>query len=106
GLVLFRGTAWSYSQSPTGLRKFIQPLPGLGPAGIPVASPNTTTFPGADFYEIAVGQYRHQFHPDLPPSTVRGYADMAFGLLVNGQPNHRCLGGVIVARKDRPVWLK
>ena len=106
GLVLFRGTAWPYGQSPAGLRKFIQPLPGLGPAGIPVASANTARFPGTDLYEIEVGQYFHQFHPDLPPSTVRGYADAAFGLLANGQPNHRYLGGVIVARKDRPVWLK
>jgi hypothetical protein len=42
------GKAWPYAQSPTGLRKFIQPLPGLGPTGIPVASPDTATFPGWD----------------------------------------------------------
>ena len=88
GLTLCRGAAWAFSQSPTGLRKFIQPLPGLGPAGIPVATPNTTAFPGADFYQIEVGQYRQQFHPDLPPTTLRGYADTANGLLGNGRPNH------------------
>ncbi len=106
GLALWRGTAWAFSQSPTGLQKFIQPLPGLGPAGIPVATPNTTAFSGADFYQIEVGQYTQQFHPDLPPSLLRGYADTAYGLLPNGRPNHRYLGGLIVAKKDRPVWLK
>src|SRR5437870_5624535 len=99
GLALFRGTAWPYGQSPTGLRKFIQPLPGLGPTGLPVATPDTTTFPGADYYQIEVGQFRQQFHPDLPPSTLRGYADTASGLLGNGQPNHRYLGAVIAARQ-------
>jgi spore coat protein A len=106
GLALFRGTAWPFSQSPTSLRKFIQPLPALGPSGIPLATPDTTTFPGADFYRMEVGQYQQQFHPDLPASTLRGYADTAFGLVGAGRPNHRYLGGVIVARKGRPVWVK
>jgi spore coat protein A len=106
GLSLFRGKALAFSESPTNLRKFIQALPGLGPEGIPVASPNTTRFPGADYYEIEVGQFQHQFHPNLPAATVRGYADTVFGLSASGRPNHGYLGGVIVAKKDRPVWLK
>jgi spore coat protein A, manganese oxidase len=105
GLALCRGSAWAFGQTPAGLSKFIQALPGLGPNGIPVATPNTTRYPGADFYQIEVGQYQQQFHPDLPPSTLRGYADTAFGLLPNGRPNHRYLGGVIVAKNGRPVWL-
>jgi spore coat protein A len=106
GFTLLPRTAWAFSQSPTGLRKFIQALPGLGPSGIPVAAPNTTSYPGADLYEIEVGQYQQQFHPDLPPATLRGYADRVNGLLSGGRPNHRYLGGAIVAKKDRPVWLK
>ena len=106
GLALFPGKAWAFNQSPTNLKKFIQPLPGLGPSGLPVATPNTTRFPGADFYEIEVGQFQQQFHPMLPATTLRGYADAAYGLSANGAPNHRYLGGVIVARKGRPVWLK
>jgi spore coat protein A len=105
GLTLFRSTAWPFGQTPTGLQKFIQPLPGLGPTGIPVAAPNTTAYPGCDYYQIEVGQFTQQFHPDLPPSTLRGYADMAYGL-VNGKPNHRYLGGVIVSQQNRPIWLK
>ncbi len=32
---------------------------------IPVAVPDTTTYPGTDYYEIAVVQYREKFHSDL-----------------------------------------
>ena len=52
-----------------GLKKFVDTLPGLGPTGandlgqyIPVAVPDTTTYPGSDYYEIAVVQYRMKFH--------------------------------------------
>ena len=105
-LTLVPRIAWPFSQSPSGLRKFIQPLPGLGPTGIPVATANTTLRPGTDYYEIEVAQYQQQFHPDLPSSTLRGYADSVFGLSGSGRPNHRYLGGLIVAKKDRAVWLK
>jgi spore coat protein A len=90
---------WAYDLSPRGLKKFIQPLPGLGPTGIPVASPDTLAVPGVDSYTIQLAAYRHQFHPDLPDSSVLGYADVTGG----ATPNHRYLGGVIVARRGRPV---
>ena len=45
----------------TGIRKFVDTLPGLTAAGannlgqyIPVAVADTTTFPGSDYYEIAL----------------------------------------------------
>jgi spore coat protein A, manganese oxidase len=78
-------------------------LQGLGPTGIPVATPNTTLFPGEDYYQIRVGEFTQMMHPDLPgPTKFWGYADVT-----NGQtPNHRYLGGVIVARQNRPVRLK
>ena len=44
-----------------GMRKFVDGLPGLGPAGannlgqyIPVAVKDTLSFPGSDYYEIAL----------------------------------------------------
>src|SRR5206468_2311820 len=53
-IALFRGSegkTWAYAQSPN-LRKFVAPLPGLGPKGIPVATPTTNSaWPGADFYQ-------------------------------------------------------
>ena len=56
-----------------GLRKFMDSLPGLGPAAannlgqyIPIAVPNTTAYAGADYYEIALVEYNEQMHSDLP----------------------------------------
>jgi spore coat protein A len=97
-LALRPSLAWAFSQSPARLRKFIQPLPGLGPDGMPVATADTRTFPGSDFYVLEAGQYQHQFHPDLAPSRVWGYADL--------DGKHGYLGGAIVAQRDRPVRLR
>ena len=69
--------------TPDGIKKFVDTLPGLGEAGvnnlgqyIPVAEPDTTTFPddpatpdvdeGADYYVIAVVQTREQMSSSLP----------------------------------------
>jgi spore coat protein A, manganese oxidase len=101
--LLLRNLAWPFSQSPTKIRKFVVPLQGLGPTGIPVATPNTTLHPGEDYYQIRVGEFTQMLHPDLPgPTKFWGYADVT-----NGQvANHRYLGGVIVAQQNRPVRLK
>src|SRR4051812_34402 len=62
-------------QSPQ-LRKFVQPLPGLG-AGIPVASPIADPVLGSgwDYYNLRAGQYSQVLHPDLGPTTLWGYAE-------------------------------
>ena len=66
------GIVPNYANSPL-LRKFIHTLPGLTAANandlgqyIPVAVPDTTTYPGSDYYEIAVTEYTQQLHADLP----------------------------------------
>lgn len=88
--------AYAEAQSPA-LRKFIQMLPGLGPAGIPVASP--TSYLGADYYQLVAGEYTQQLHPQLPhPTRLWGYADATTGM-------HRHLGPVIVAQRGTPVRL-
>jgi hypothetical protein len=65
--------------SACGIRKFVDTLPGLGVAGtndlgnmIPVAVPDTITFPGSDYYEISLVQFRQQLHKDLPPVAAGG----------------------------------
>jgi spore coat protein A, manganese oxidase len=99
-----RGQAFAYAQSPVNIRKFVVPLPGLGPNGIPALTPRTAIDPLTgqltDYYSIKMAQFTQQLHPDLPPtgSKLWGYAD-ASG---SGQ---RYLGGVIVAQKGRPVRL-
>jgi FtsP/CotA-like multicopper oxidase with cupredoxin domain len=68
----------------SGIRKFIDKVPGLYPAGanllgqyIPVAVADTTTYPGSDYYEIALVEYNETMHSDLPPTRHRGYVQLA-----------------------------
>ncbi len=98
GILIRPSFGWAFSQSPGGLRKFIQRLPGLG--DIPLATKRTSTYRGVgvDFYDLEAAEYHHQFHPDLLPSRVWGYAD------VDGA--HGYLGGVIVATEGRPVLVR
>ncbi len=121
-----------------GIQKFVDTLAGLGPTAannlgnyIPVAVPDTTTYPGADYYEIALVQYRQRFHSDLPETLLRGYVQISTSVvpglqvpLTNanldpllpaspallpdgsqavGVDNPRYLGPTIVASKDKPV---
>jgi FtsP/CotA-like multicopper oxidase with cupredoxin domain len=66
-----------------GVRKFVDSLPGLNAAGkndlgqyIPVAIPDKKTYPGYDYYEIALVQYSEKMHNDLPKTTLRGYVQI------------------------------
>jgi hypothetical protein len=86
------------------MRKFVDGLPGLGAGAannlgqyIPVAVPDTTTYPGSDYYIIELGEYTEQMHSDLLPTTLRGYRQ------AGGEFHY--LGPAIVAQKDRPVRI-
>jgi FtsP/CotA-like multicopper oxidase with cupredoxin domain len=91
-----------------GMRKFVDSLPlpnapnNLG-SSLPVAVPDTTSYAGADYYEIALVEYEQQLHSDLPPTRLRGYVQEVNGTQV-GTPQY--LGPVIVAQKGRPVRIK
>ena len=89
----------NYANSPTNMRKFVDALPSL-----PIAVPDTTTYPGSDYYIIALQQYTAQMHADLPLTTLRGYVQ----LNASGTPVApiQYLGPVIVAQRDRPVRVK
>ena len=106
---------WAFSPR---ISKFVDTLPGLGPANannlgnyIPVAKPDTITYPGCDYYVIELRQYTQQLHSELPPTTLRGYVQANNGTDANGHntlvpdPIHY-LGPLIQARKDRPVRVK
>jgi FtsP/CotA-like multicopper oxidase with cupredoxin domain len=125
-----------------GMRKFVDTLPGLGAGAVnnlgqylPVAVPDTTTFPddpatpedeGADYYVIALVQHREQMHSDLPPTLLREYVQLSTGVVPGAQiplyndlvdgtqqliaghtgvDNPHFLGPVIVAQKDRAVRI-
>ncbi|WP_281935480.1 fibronectin type III domain-containing protein [Micromonospora sp. AKA38] len=103
----------------TGLRKFVDPLPlpgraptaGLG-ARLPVAVPDTITWPGCDYYEIGLQEYAQRLHRDLPATRLRGYRQLNLGTDASGhntvsppdRPWH--LGPMIEARRGRPVRIK
>ncbi|UCF93130.1 MAG: multicopper oxidase domain-containing protein [Desulfobacterales bacterium] len=99
---------------------------------VPLAVPDTTTFPGDDYYVIALVQTREQMNTSLPPTLLREYVQLETTdnagwsknvqlanenldpnllptpILINGQPvfgvdNPHFLGPVIAAAKDRPV---
>jgi len=123
-----------------GIRKFVDGLPMLTAAGannlgqyMPVAVPDTTTFPGTDYYVIALVQYREQMHSDLPPTLLREYVQletsvvqgkhvalmtdlvdpnaapvnvtMPDGSQAYGVDDPHFLGPVIVAQKNRAVRI-
>lgn len=106
---------WAYSPQ---LRKFVDGLPGVGPENannlgqyLAVAHPDTVTYPGTDYYEIELREYREQMHSDLPPTLLRGYVQVnkgtdALGLnTVEPEPIHY-LGPSVFASKGRPVRVK
>ena len=116
-----------------GIKKFIDTLPGLTAAGvnnlgqyIPVAVADTTTYPGSDYYEIAIVQYRMKMHTNLPATLLRGYVQLSTAVVpgahvaltnanlvglntpINGYfgvdtPHY--LGPTIVSTKDKPVRI-
>jgi len=117
-----------------GIKKFVDTLPGQGEANandlgqyIPVAVPDTTTYPGTDYYEIAVVQYRMKFHRDLPATLLRGYFQLSTSVVpgkkvvlananldsgvadtpvaggYTGVDKPHYLGPTIIATKNRPV---
>jgi FtsP/CotA-like multicopper oxidase with cupredoxin domain len=132
---------WALSPLPTvnpdgsisgGIRKFVDGLPKLGPDGannlgqyLPVAVPDTTTYPGSDYYEIGVVQYRQKMHSDLPATLLRGYVQLSTtnvpgarvalsNALMDGSSaatgytgvtDPHYLGPIIVATKDKPVRI-
>ncbi|HEX8993187.1 MAG TPA: multicopper oxidase domain-containing protein [Anaerolineales bacterium] len=97
--------AQAFYQS-TALQKFVQPLRGVGPGGIPVALPDGTTAPvtGAVHYTFKIGQYQDTLHPYLGgKTTLWGYSPSA--ALGEGPYPTRHLGGIVVAQKGVPIQL-
>ena len=128
--------------TPGGIKKFQDTLPGFGEDNannlgqyIPVAVPDTTTFPGTDYYVIAVVQHREQMSSSLPASgtLLREYVQletaanqdiskhvalqtslldgsttptlMPDGSQAIGLDNPHYMGPTIVAQKDRAVRI-
>ena len=77
-----------------GIRKFVDSL-----ASLTLAKPDTTTFPGSDYYVIGLVPYSQKMHSDLPATALRGYCQIN----VAGGCSPSYLGPVILAQRNRPV---
>ena len=95
----------------TGIRKFVDSLPGLGAANandlgqfIPVAVPDTTSYPGSDYYVIALVRYTEKLGRDLPPTELQGYMQLTSAGATLTAPSY--MGPAIVAQRNRPVRVK
>ncbi|MEI7921717.1 MAG: HYR domain-containing protein [Planctomycetota bacterium] len=134
---------WAFSPQPDpttgtgGILKFQDSLPGLGAANannlgqyLPVAVADTTTYPGSDYYEIALIQYTEKLSTSLNPTTLRGYVQVettsnaavshhypltypsgapilnALGTQVFSVDPPQYLGTEIMASRDLPVRVK
>ena len=94
-----------------GIRKFVDSLPGLNAAKannlgqyIPVAIPDTTTYPGCDYYEIELNEYSEKLHSDLPATRLRGYRQTNTNNA--SVKKFHYAGPLIVAERDVPVRIK
>jgi spore coat protein A, manganese oxidase len=107
----FRGSGFSWGTpaadafyQSSGLAKWATKLRGVGSGGIPVALHDAAPAPvtGALHYTINIEQFKDTLHPNLGPTTLRGY-NPTIGLGGNTTPTH--LGGIIVAKRGVPVQL-
>jgi len=135
-------TTANWANSPP-LAKFVDTLPRLGSGNannlgqfLFVGKPDTTTYPGSDYYEIDLVEYHEQMHSDLPASgtLLRGYVQVSSGTNLStgtlpsqnkcGSDQHSCSaadtapgkgivpppphyrGPNIIAERDRPVRVK
>jgi FtsP/CotA-like multicopper oxidase with cupredoxin domain len=142
-ILISQGLVFSFSASVgvptavagTGMRKFVDSLPGLGAANvndlgqyIPVAVSDITTFADADYYEIAAVEYTEQMHADLGVTRMRGYVQLettvttgshvaltypdgspilnVLGAQVYAVDHPHYLGPLILANSGRPVRIK
>ncbi len=93
----------------TGLKKFIQPLRGIGPGGIPVAVPDGTRSWDegeivAQHYTIDINQFQDTLHPNLGPTTLWGY-NPRNALGISGVPEQKHLGGIFVVQRGKPIQI-
>ncbi len=119
GVIPKGAAATTATDTGTPLQKFVNGLPGLGAANannlgqyIPVANPDTTTFPGADYYVIGIAEHQEQMHSNLPGTGygtgthVRGYYQINTGTVGATDNTAHYLGPLIVAQSNKPVRVK
>jgi len=76
-----------------GLPKFVDAL-----KSIPVGVPDVVTYPGSDYYEIALLEYEEKFHSALPLTRLRGYVQTN-----NGTDTANCDPVGMLSNPPKPV---
>ena len=85
------------------LTKWMDPLI----SAIPVLTPNTSLYPGADYHEIFMDGGRWQFHTQLPVTSTRKFTTWGYGSTYNGNNFFIAyLGPTIQATSGRGVVVK
>jgi len=93
-------TAYAAAANSQFLRKWIQPLRGLGPDGIPVlAGMADPVLPNTMLYQVTAGEFLDQLHPDMGPTRLWGYWDST-------DPVQRHLGGMMLTRRGTASRLR
>src|SRR6185369_15455520 len=84
-------TTANWANSPP-LAKFVDTLPSLGSGKannlgqyLSVGKPDITSYPGSDYYEIELVEFKQRMHSDLPaPGTLlRGYRQVNRGTAIS-----------------------
>jgi len=96
--------AQAFAQS-LNLKKFIQPMRGVGGTGIPIAAKDTKVRPwwqpGVDHYTIDINQFTDVLHPELYPTGSLGTKLWGYGQ----NNNFKHLGGIIAVHRGTPVQI-
>jgi len=98
--------AWAFYQTPPASTPLWRTaFRGVGPGGIPVASPDAFVAPvtGVTHYTVDINPFTDQLHPTLGPTRLWGY-NPAFPVGGGSQPQKH-LGGIIVAQKNVPIQI-
>jgi FtsP/CotA-like multicopper oxidase with cupredoxin domain len=120
------GPAPNWANSPQ-LQKFVDGMPGIcgTPTGtnsigqcVPAAVPDQATYPGSDYYEIEVVEFRERMHTAFPAlnnpdkmlattggTKLRGYRQLNVDAGDPARTPHY-LGPLLITQKDRPVRIK
>ncbi|MFZ2447341.1 MAG: multicopper oxidase domain-containing protein [Syntrophobacteraceae bacterium] len=101
GLLSFPTSAFA-AKSPL-LRKFVQPLRGVGPGGIPIVAPDAFQAPVTNVTHCTVDmlQFTDTLHPNLGPTTLWGYNPRV--PLGGGVQPPKHLGGIVVVNRGTPL---
>jgi FtsP/CotA-like multicopper oxidase with cupredoxin domain len=62
------GSIYDYYAYSPPVTKFVDPLPTVS-----IAVPDQNKYPGSDYYELSVEDYKFQFHKEMGPAVLRGY---------------------------------